>query len=259
MALYTVQPGSVVNAADPNQFTNLLNGTTTGVQITNSGRIRAQLNGATSGSGGYVGQVAGGAPSAGTFLTGDFVSDGTLGTEWICTAGGTPGTWAPMPGQVGSSILNITTASVTFSSIPAFNRIVVYWRARTSASGLTDLLVRIDGNTGSNYLWSKGGGINGAASAAHAGALTTSMKAGILDATTASYFSSGTFTIDGWVNSTGFTTLSGTGALFSTTTVDAAEAYSGQFNVVGPHTSITLLPGTNSFAAGSQFSLYGMM
>lgn len=39
-----------------------------------------------------VGGTAGGPPTTGTFVTGDFVVT-TLGNLWVCTAGGSPGTW----------------------------------------------------------------------------------------------------------------------------------------------------------------------
>ena len=41
----------------------------------------------------YAGGTAAGAPSSGTFATGDFVID-QKGAVWICTSGGSPGTWA---------------------------------------------------------------------------------------------------------------------------------------------------------------------
>lgn len=40
----------------------------------------------------FVGGTASGAPTTGTFSTGDFVIDQS-GSVWVCTAGGTPGTW----------------------------------------------------------------------------------------------------------------------------------------------------------------------
>lgn len=40
----------------------------------------------------YVGGTASGAPASGTFVTGDFVVTQS-GTIYVCTAGGTPGTW----------------------------------------------------------------------------------------------------------------------------------------------------------------------
>ena len=43
----------------------------------------------------YAGATAAGAPGSGTFAAGDFVVDQS-GAEWVCTAGGTPGTWVPL-------------------------------------------------------------------------------------------------------------------------------------------------------------------
>lgn len=49
------------------------------------------LTGATAASR-YVGATTSGAPGSGTFVVGDFVIDQS-GKVWICTTGGTPGTW----------------------------------------------------------------------------------------------------------------------------------------------------------------------
>lgn len=103
MALYTVTTGNTALAADLNQVVNLLNGTDTATALTISNRIRAQFTGATAASG-YVGGTASGAPSTGTFATGDFAIDQT-GFVWVCTAPGTPGTWK----KAGTSL--DTTAS----------------------------------------------------------------------------------------------------------------------------------------------------
>jgi hypothetical protein len=54
----------------------------------------AGINDATAASR-YAGATTGGHPTSGTFLTGDFVVDQT-GNIWVCTAGGTPGTWVSM-------------------------------------------------------------------------------------------------------------------------------------------------------------------
>lgn len=63
------------------------------------------LTGAT-GLSRYAGAVTAGVPPAtGTFLTGDFVVDRVNGGFWVCTNGGTPGTWRPVgsPGDVASA------------------------------------------------------------------------------------------------------------------------------------------------------------
>ncbi len=49
------------------------------------------LTGATAASR-YVGATINGAPTSGTFATGDFIVD-QVGTVWICISAGSPGTW----------------------------------------------------------------------------------------------------------------------------------------------------------------------
>lgn len=88
------------------------------------------LTGAVSASR-YVGATASGAPTTGTFSTGDLVValDGHI---FICTAGGTPGTWASVGGGAGGFYTGINvlyetqtagTAGGTFTSGA--------WRTRT--------------------------------------------------------------------------------------------------------------------------------
>ncbi|MBV9485821.1 MAG: hypothetical protein JO246_07150 [Frankiaceae bacterium] len=62
------------------------------------------LTGATTPSR-YVGATVSGAPSSGTFLTGDFVLDQTA-RIWVCVAAGSPGTWTTVSsGAAGSTLL----------------------------------------------------------------------------------------------------------------------------------------------------------
>ena len=69
------------------------------------------LTGATSASR-YAGATTSGAPGSGTFSTGDFVitQDGHV---FVCTAGGTPGTWANAGASAGVSTFNSRSGSVT--------------------------------------------------------------------------------------------------------------------------------------------------
>jgi hypothetical protein len=63
----------------------------------------------------YAGGVStNAAPTSGTYLTGDFVTDVT-GNVWICIAGGTPGTWIAGQGlnYVTSSGSIVSTATVS--------------------------------------------------------------------------------------------------------------------------------------------------
>ncbi len=50
------------------------------------------ITGATTASR-YVGGTSGGAPTTGTFAVNDYVVDSASQTLWLCTAGGSPGTW----------------------------------------------------------------------------------------------------------------------------------------------------------------------
>lgn len=74
--------------------------------------ISSGLTGATSASR-YVGATTTGAPSSGTFVTGDFVvaRDGKL---WICTTGGSPGTWSSDAYTSGTGI-TVTGNSVALT------------------------------------------------------------------------------------------------------------------------------------------------
>jgi parallel beta-helix repeat protein len=65
------------------------------------------LTGATAASR-YVGATAGGAPASGTFVLGDWVLD-QAGAFWVCTTGGSPGTWAEV--YPGTGLTNPMTTS----------------------------------------------------------------------------------------------------------------------------------------------------
>ncbi len=79
------------------------------------GVVAAFLTGATSASR-YVGATTSGAPVSGTFATGDFIvaRDGHV---FVCTSGGTPGTWADVAAGAGASFA--TPAIVLGSSAAA--------------------------------------------------------------------------------------------------------------------------------------------
>lgn len=62
----------------------------------------------------YAGATAGGAPATGTFNTGDYIIDVT-GSFWVCTSGGSPGTWA----QVGGGAVTITHGETALTTTVA--------------------------------------------------------------------------------------------------------------------------------------------
>lgn len=61
-----------------------------------------------------VGGTSGGSPATGTYSTGDAVIDDT-GAIWICTAGGTPGTWVSAGSGGGGGYASLTGAGESTS------------------------------------------------------------------------------------------------------------------------------------------------
>lgn len=148
-----------------------------------------------------------------------------------------------------------TTASVTFSSVPPSERLMLFWRARNTASTSGDMEMQIDGAT-SNYQAAKVEGHGGSVGSPTVS--TTYAPIGVTVGSTASYFSSGVTTIDGWGSSTGFTSYSAQSSAFDTTTSYWTQLINGMYLAAGPHSSIKLLPFSGSFAAGCSFTLYGL-
>ncbi len=104
-------------SVDPSSPTDLMQVQTAGGVKTgswrNDGQLTAQdvaitgLPGATVASR-YVGGTSGSAPTTGTFNTGDYVVDAPSHTVWVCTAGGSPGSWV----KASPSLASPSTAGI---------------------------------------------------------------------------------------------------------------------------------------------------
>lgn len=76
----------------------------------------------------WVGTTTSGAPSSGTFLAGDFII-AQNGHIWICTVGGSPGTWVDTAGAGGAvtsvagrtGVVTLTAADIAAGTFPAGN------------------------------------------------------------------------------------------------------------------------------------------
>lgn len=88
----------------------------------------------------YAGGTASGSPGSGTFSTGDWIVT-TGGDVWICTAGGTPGTWS----RVGSYLL---AANNTWSGTNAFNNSVTGSGSIVMSNTITGTAIIPSGLTG---------------------------------------------------------------------------------------------------------------
>lgn len=69
------------------------------------------LSGATQSSR-YVGATLTGAPTSGTFATGDYVV-ALNGAIWVCTSGGSPGTWVQIGSGGGGTTITVAMASIS--------------------------------------------------------------------------------------------------------------------------------------------------
>lgn len=122
MALTTTVAGAQAKAADVDQFRQLLKGIMSGEPIVNlstiggSAVIATGLTGATA-AGRWAGVTTSGAPVSGTFVTGDWITtqDGRM---WVCTTGGTPGTWqqpSPPPDTNAADIVALGASAAAGS------------------------------------------------------------------------------------------------------------------------------------------------
>jgi hypothetical protein len=155
-----------------------------------------------------------------------------------------------------------SASSVTFSSISTALRSV---RLRVSARGdaavvSQNLLLRVNGDTGSNYTYQY---VQGSATTASAGATfaTTSLLAGLLPgaSATANVFGSAIIDVLPWDSPhTQYLEMQFSSTVVPTgTTTDFNTRHGGGiYSPAGPYTSLTLLPGSGgNFVIGSDFQL----
>lgn len=140
-------------------------------------------------------------------------------------------------------------ASVTFSGLPAVNRLMLAWRLRSSTAG-TSLGIQIDGDTTSgHYIWAKNSAHNAGVSAASSSGDTHIEIGTIAGNSTANYFSCGTLFINGWNATNGFcNTDSISNAWDNNTTSYWVENQGGMYvSTAVAHTSVKLIPGSGTF------------
>lgn len=163
-----------------------------------------------------------------------------------------------------TQILGGTTASISFTGLPAVNHLEVRWQARTTSGNVSDnMLMRVNSDSGANYGSQDVIGQNTTASA-----VTTNVNSGsaILVGNCAGgtapsgYYGAGQINALGWAKSGSGHQVSVVATAFVAAGTSGgnqiAGVFGGAYNPSATLTSITLLPGTGSFAANSTFSLY---
>ena len=124
----------------------------------------------------FVGGTASAAPVAGTFAIGDFVI-GQTGAIWVCTAPGTPGTWAEAGSiltGVAASAGNDTSAGATVTA-PSVSSGVAFTPSATSNAQVTFQFAAATGSYTLTY-----GPSTGAEHALATGAATLINEAGVV-------------------------------------------------------------------------------
>lgn len=148
------------------------------------------------------------------------------------------------------TLANSTTATVTFSSIPATytDLVLVFNGARTT--GAADIFLRFNGDTATNYSRTYVSG-NGTSAASARGSNETAFNGGGYVQTVVG---SSIFQIFNYANTTTFKTV-----LARTNYTDVSvSAYVGLWRAT-PAAINTILVGTsNFFTSGSTFTLYGI-
>jgi len=165
--------------------------------------------------------------------------------------------------RIAESVLVGTTASVTFSSIPATYRALqlhVVCRSDTAALA-TNLLMRFNGDTAANYDHQD---VGGQAAAPAASELLAQTSIQIKEMTGASVAANhpAAFTINiAWYAGATFLKLVNAQSTWSNGTASGSlvtRNISGRWRSTAAINSITLLPAAGSFIAGSSFALYGL-
>lgn len=147
-------------------------------------------------------------------------------------------------------------ASVTFSGLPAVNRLLLVWRLRSSTAGAS-LSVQLDGDTTSgHYIWAKMTQRAAAVTAAASAADTSAQIGTVAGNGTANYYSSGETYFNGWNSTNGFCNLDSSSSCWDTTSsywIDKMGAlYTG---AAAAHTSVKVVPGAGTVTG--EVTIYG--
>jgi hypothetical protein len=197
-----------------------------------------------------------------TPATGDLLTYDNSTSTWINQApSGGSGAWT----QIAIQTLASAAASVTFSSIPGtYRELLILWLAmNTGANAEEPMLLRANGDTGSNYDWGSMlldyTGIQTNAQVAHG---ATSWQICNTPGTTAAAgsASSGSITLPYYANTSVRKGMIGYGQQQrdDTTSYGRNWPITGRWRSTSAITSLTFLSTTNNLAIGLTFALYGL-
>jgi hypothetical protein len=214
-----------------------------------------------------VGATASGAPTSGTFALGDVVVDQS-GKLWVCTAAGTPGTWAAVGAGGGMTLiqdvlLSAVTASITFSSIPqTYKSLVLDLFGAVNTTGVVDESIHLNfnGDTGTNYDSLVNVAVTETGGLASYGYGVAFIAMGNIPAANAPAGSSGgqTLRIPNYASTTFWKSVLFYGGDHWGTSNNTAFVTYADWRSTAAISEISLQPASGSFLAGTRATLWGL-
>ena len=157
--------------------------------------------------------------------------------------------------QIATTTLNVTAASITFSSIPqGYTHLQVRYIARATVNDNT--YMRFNGDTGANY---SGHYIYGQGASAASGSIVngTSFYTDVLTGSATSYNNAVVDILD-YANTNKYKTIRSLGGSEFNNTDGSAFMNSGHWRSGSAISTIRIFPGADSFGIYSSFALYGV-
>lgn len=164
--------------------------------------------------------------------------------------------------QIATATLAVSAASVTFSSIPAFNHLSLRWHAAGDAVIVGEQInMQVNGVTTTNYVGEKlecntttvTGTLSTGTTSAQIGTIPGSSRA-------SGYMGAGVLEMPGIQDAANHQAYVAMATAIATNSVSYVGLYAGMLAAgTAPITTLTLFPNSGNFIAGSQFSLYGWM
>jgi hypothetical protein len=158
---------------------------------------------------------------------------------------------------IETNTLSSAQASVTFSSFSGYTDLVIIANAGISNTGTT-MVMRFNGDTGSNYSQTTFAG-NGSAASSSRGSNATTLGLNDTAAFNSSLEGNLIFNVMNYANTTTYKTLIGRFNRASASNYPGAAAFVGLWRSTSAITSLVLFPQDGSnIISGSTFTLYGI-
>jgi len=164
---------------------------------------------------------------------------------------------------IATTTLSTSTASVTFSSIPAYNNLSLKWHAAGDASAIVgeQINIQVNGVVTANYVQEKLEANTTTVTGTLTAGSTNAQIGTIPGASRASgYMGAGSLEMPGIQDALNHQSFVSMATAIATNSASFVGVYAGMLAAgTAPITTLTVFPAASNFVAGSVFSLYGWM